>query len=602
MNPTGTRLAQAQVKGHLRIDAIYQDLADAVEAEVARRAVTAGDGAPRLPLAARGAVLVAVGGLLDGARWALAQAITESRQDAIAAAEYEHEPLRQQIDTLQAWNETYRALETDRASVLGQTGAILARGIAANIAATVIARQVRQYFAPWFAARRDATGTLRRADRQGAIQHWPGQAGMASQHVRLVMLYQTTWAHGRVIRSIAARDRLDVRWNLSYQHQETDICDQHARRDVGLGPGIYPFDDAPPVPQHPRCFPAGVAVSGPVAIASTDRWYEGDLVEIVTAGGLHLPVTPNHPILTPQGWVAAGLLQVGDDVVRNGLSERVSAQVHPDEQQIPALIENVARALGGALAVPAIRVPTTAVDFHGDGIDGEVCVVRADRFLHGGLDTTIRQPALHQEFAGAGVELTGFAGGSSLTPHLEAVGLAALGSMSGFGVGQVLLGAALPDHEAIGVRAASDRYSALNQAPANCATTDAQRDRNTALGLSRQVARADVRWQNVGALPDGRTGNGAAPAQDATALQLIAEALGADAGATAARRDVETGFVQLDRIIQIERRQFAGHVYNLETRDGWYIANGIIVHNCRCYYSTVERETGVQAQTTWEAA
>lgn len=253
MNPTGTRLAEAQTKGHLRIDAIYQDLADTVEAEVVRRAATAGDGAPRLPMEARGGILLGIGALLDAARWDLAQAVMHSRDDAVAAAELGHEPLRQQIDTLQALNETYRTLETDRSSVLRQAGAILTRGIAADLAASVIARQVRQYFSPWFAARRDATGALRRADRQGAITHWPGQAGMASQHVRLVMLYQTGWAHGQVIRHIAERDRLDVRWNLSYQHQETDVCDQHARRDVGLGAGIYPFDDAPPVPQHPRC-------------------------------------------------------------------------------------------------------------------------------------------------------------------------------------------------------------------------------------------------------------------------------------------------------------------------------------------------------------
>lgn len=254
MNPTGTRLAQAQVKGHLRIDAVYEGLADAVEAEVMRWVAEAGGGAPRSPLTHRSSVLIAIDGLLESARGDLARAVMASIEDAIAAAEVGHDAVQTDPMTdVQTRIEVYRSLGTDRQSVLHQADHMLWTGIATGMAAQEIARRVRQYFSPWFAVRRDATGALRRADRQGAITHWPGQAGMASQHVRLVMLYQTTWAHGRVIRSIAARDRLDVRWNLSYQHQETDVCDGHARRDVGLGPGIYPFDDAPPVPQHPRC-------------------------------------------------------------------------------------------------------------------------------------------------------------------------------------------------------------------------------------------------------------------------------------------------------------------------------------------------------------
>ena len=46
------------------------------------------------------------------------------------------------------------------------------------------------------------------------------------------------------------------------------------------------------------CFPAGTLVSGPAALGASARWYEGELVEIVTAAGHQLAGTPNHPILT----------------------------------------------------------------------------------------------------------------------------------------------------------------------------------------------------------------------------------------------------------------------------------------------------------------
>ena len=39
--------------------------------------------------------------------------------------------------------------------------------------------------------------------------------------------------------------------------------------------------------------------------------------------------------------------------------------------------------------------------------------------------------------------------------------------------------------------------------------------------------------------------------------------------------------VTADQVVDLGRRQFAGHVYNLQTGDGWYVAGGLVVHNCR---------------------
>jgi len=42
------------------------------------------------------------------------------------------------------------------------------------------------------------------------------------------------------------------------------------------------------------------------------------------------------------------------------------------------------------------------------------------------------------------------------------------------------------------------------------------------------------------------------------------------------------GKVELDRIVEVTRVEWSGHVYNLTTVEGWYDANGIIVSNCDC--------------------
>lgn len=45
---------------------------------------------------------------------------------------------------------------------------------------------------------------------------------------------------------------LAYKWNLSGSHPKTDICNDLADRDNGMGPGVYPKGDAPDKP-HPQC-------------------------------------------------------------------------------------------------------------------------------------------------------------------------------------------------------------------------------------------------------------------------------------------------------------------------------------------------------------
>jgi len=42
-------------------------------------------------------------------------------------------------------------------------------------------------------------------------------------------------------------------WRLSGSHPKPDICDEYARMDFGLGPGVWPKDRVPRVKPHPHC-------------------------------------------------------------------------------------------------------------------------------------------------------------------------------------------------------------------------------------------------------------------------------------------------------------------------------------------------------------
>ena len=267
MNATGQRLAAVQVDGMKSIDRAYGPLSIAIAAVVMRYATPDKYGILRLTVPARALILNEVGRLLDETRGKLLPVILASVQAARDAAQEGVEPIPLPFgEGLDEISTVSQALTTDRQSVLDQTGALLAVGIAAKMAASQIARNVRQYYSPWFSQYRDASGKVLhatvnisvqgkvvRTERLGAVQHWPGKAGMASQHPRTVMLTETTRAHGETMIQRAEREGLGLVWNLSSAHAKTDVCDGKAKADTGYGRGVYRPSEVPEIPTHPRC-------------------------------------------------------------------------------------------------------------------------------------------------------------------------------------------------------------------------------------------------------------------------------------------------------------------------------------------------------------
>jgi hypothetical protein len=62
----------------------------------------------------------------------------------------------------------------------------------------------------------------------------------------------------------------------------------------------------------------------------------------------------------------------------------------------------------------------------------------------------------------------------------------------------------------------------------------------------------------------------------------------AERAAVASRRlgEIDAALTRLVSTVKLEKiargEVWMGHIYNLETMGGWYVANSIITHNCRC--------------------
>lgn len=285
---------------------------------------------------------------------------------------------------------------------------------------------------------------------------------------------------------------------------------------------------------HELCFPADVEVTGPKVERSFIRKYSGKMVEIRTAAGHLLTGTPNHPVLTNRGWRALELLREGDYVLSSRDPERVAIAMDPDEHQVPARIEQVARA--ARLATVPLRdrlVPEAAEDFDSQATAGEVDVVLPDRRLLADLSHAeiLQHVAEHDLPVRDRVQVT----------------LARLG-----GLAEGFFGVLLPAPLAV-----SGSQPGIQLRPF--------------VGARKSQALRGV------VVADRDAALGQNPLQNRIA----------DAEDFAERAQRCPGGVAPDKIVAVrEIELYEGHVYNLQTSQAWYAANGIIAHNCHAAQAT----------------
>lgn len=350
------------------------------------------------------------------------------------------------------------------------------------------------------------------------------------------------------------------------------------------------FDLDTPGPEgHQQCVLPGAIVSGPRAQASTTRWFEGEVIDVETRSGRVLSVTPNHPILTPQGWVRAGELREGLDVIASAFTDGPALQRRPDDHQVPARIEDVAKTLGGALSVRSVRVPTAPEDFHGDGAGSEVHVVRTHGGLWPNVESALAEKLRQSKLMFGNVGLSLFAGGGDLGAMFGGLLGATYGVMGRPGVGSILLGRAGLHGEAVGLGEGAPRHTCGAETGRDHVAGDAEGFGDSVLRFASEVAfgnlsnrdgaRRELSGAHLGSA-QGVLGFGATP--DASLLEDRLQAPLAYPMPSGGELARFAGDVVADRVVHVSRRAWSGHVYNLQTATGWYVANGIVTHNCRC--------------------
>ena len=127
----------------------------------------------------------------------------------------------------------------------------------------------------------------------------------------------------------------------------------------------YPGDPSGPSWEVYNCFVGETQIASDSGIVrSYKHEYDGELVEVKTSSGVNFTCTPNHPILTPGGWVAAARLHDGDDLLVTFSGDACTFRRYGNIEHIHSRMKALYNALHrfGLMS----RDSTLCVDFHGD--------------------------------------------------------------------------------------------------------------------------------------------------------------------------------------------------------------------------------------------
>ena len=334
----------------------------------------------------------------------------------------------------------------------------------------------------------------------------------------------------------------------------------------------------PPEGSHIGCVLPGQIVAVPGLSAATKSLYKGPVIELCTIGGRRISVTPNHPVLTPTGYIAAGLLHEGDNIIAHRRPERVVSCVNPNYKHVPTVVEQVFSSLKMSGSMTTTRVPSAPKQFHGDGrfLQGDIDIVYAGRELAEALKVPSPEP-VHQEPLGSGNSIPFFINRDGTGLSFRNAGLPTFVGAMGFSDLSGSLEAGHPRPlKKFGLGLTPDMNGVVDQESPNAAPRNTVFHSELVLGDAGLVEIPGLRGRQI---TPGRN----VPPGDASLAQDFIQS--GPSNMKLAHKFVisQAAFIETDQIIRVERRMYTGHVYDLQSDlYSLYTCNGIIVSNCRC--------------------
>lgn len=311
------------------------------------------------------------------------------------------------------------------------------------------------------------------------------------------------------------------------------------------------------IPRHPRCVLPGNLVQGRIT-AALKAFYSGEAVEILTLNGCRVSLTVNHPVLSRNGFVAAGKIKKGDYLI--GYQAQPEVFSNAGEENGPTLIEDVFQ----SFHTPLFEKSCAGFDFNGD-----------EQFMMGKVKVvTPNLPFV--EFVPLerkGINKVFFVPSST-------------SSMSGIGLRRPLLRSHSAPFQSFGFASASQVDACVLDAPVDSSTAGSQAVGDGFGGFPIQIAPANFFGVDCQTMPRERR-FGHAAELDIPFRQPAPDSIALDAQLATKLVERFPGEVTLDKVVDVRRFHYSGPVYDVETATGYFTSSkgglaSIIIRNCRC--------------------
>lgn len=342
--------------------------------------------------------------------------------------------------------------------------------------------------------------------------------------------------------------------------------------------------DEPPPDGHPgepiQCFPGSTVFD--LSNGCHKLWrraFNGSLTAIVTSDAAVLKATPNHPILTRRGWIPINKLQKGDDIIKAVFDGGFVC-----ESDINEFRPSIEQVFDFMASFSSLSTSTgTELDFHGDGREGNIDVVDANGFMSSDFVAALFERAdefgLARAFQDA--DFSAFNTLGSTKHALFGMLRAAYSRMRGLSKADSVFGAHPGHSDEAGFSPASAWDLVVSKYSGNDATGNPVFLRQIQNAIPNRVGRANIGLWKIGdrvvcrvAFPDGRI--------NAPSAQEFAEIVGMTPEAHSYFFEGQAGLYEAVGVVEKSVSIFNGHVYNMQTDSGWYKADSIVAHNCRC--------------------
>ena len=294
---------------------------------------------------------------------------------------------------------------------------------------------------------------------------------------------------------------------------------------------FYPRDTQGPAGEVINCFPAYINVNATGVEKSFQRFYSGPMITIDLESGGSLTATPNHPVLTTKGWVAIGKLTKFHSLIKAGKLNNIVSD-NMDIQNIESRFDKAFSSFNNPGNI--VRKSGRVMDFHGDGTAHNVNIKRSVSKLKDRVKPRFTEKSVNFSLSNSNLTLGSGLSDSRFNKPLSRVGTSHSSVRSSNLLESPILIESFP-LEDFGIASASLGESIFIQMPDN----------------SRPAESNFLADLNYG--------------------HLLSE-------------------VHIDNIINVDVKKFSGHVYNLQTVPGWYLANGYVSHNCRCSQVVVSKQ------------